>query len=166
MWYVLYTKPRNEKKTASLLAIKGFTVFCPTQINIKQWSDRKKKVEEPLFRSYLFVQLADYQKECVEVLTTPGAVRFLWWQKKPGIVRDEEIEAIKLFLRVYDKIETAAVTDLVQPGDQVTITSGPFVQKTGELIRIRGNKAYLKIAALGVQLIAEVPATAVAPKTV
>lgn len=163
MWYVLYTKPRNEKKTASLLASKGFTVFCPTQINIKQWSDRKKKVEEPLFRSYLFVQLTDYQKECVDVLTTQGAVRFLWWQKKPGVVRDEEIEAIKLFLRVYDKIETSTISDWIQPGDQVKIISGPFVEKTGELIKIRGNKAYLKIAALGVQLIAEVPTTAVVP---
>ena len=100
-WYVLYTKPRNEKKTATLLQEKGITVFCPLQETIRQWTDRKKKIQEPLFKSYIFVHLKDYETQQVNVLTTRGAVRFLWWQGKPGVVRDEEIEAIQYFLNEY-----------------------------------------------------------------
>ncbi len=56
-WYVLYTKSRNEKKLTQLLSEKGFDVYCPLQETVKQWSDRKKKVQEPIFKSYIFVHL-------------------------------------------------------------------------------------------------------------
>jgi len=78
-WYVLYTKPRNEKKVTRLLQEKGVEVYCPMQESIKQWSDRKKKVQEPIFRSYVFVKMDDYETESARVLRTAGTVRFLWW---------------------------------------------------------------------------------------
>ena len=159
MWFVLYTKPRNEKKTAALLAAKNVIVYCPTQINIKQWSDRKKKVEEPVFRSYIFVNLNNYKEENVEVLTTPGAVRFLWLHNQPGIVRDKEIEAIKIFLRTYINVQPIESAALL-PGDHVRINSGPFHDQEGELIRVRGQRAFLRIKTLGIELQAEIPLTA------
>jgi transcription antitermination factor NusG len=160
-WYVLYTKPRNEKKTALLLEAKNIEVYCPLQESIKQWSDRKKKVIEPLFRSYVFVHLQDYEKEQVTVLTTPGAVRFLWWLGKPGIVRQEEIESIRQFLNDY---KGAKISVNIKPGDDVTITEGPLSQQTGKLIQLRNNKAILSLTSLGWNIMAELPAHHLQPK--
>jgi transcription antitermination factor NusG len=160
MWYVLCTKPRNEKKTAALLEAKNIIVYCPTQISIKKWSDRKKKIEEPLFRSYIFVKMNDYKAESVNVLCTQGAVRFLWVQKKPGIVRDKEIEAIKFFLRSYTNIQSVDNNSLA-PGDHVRINSGPFRDQEGDLIMVRGQKAFLLLNSLGIELHAEIPVLAI-----
>ncbi len=153
-WYVLYTKPRNEKKTAALLQEKGVEVYCPVQEVLKQWSDRKKKILEPVFRSYVFVQMAAYEREQVEILETPGAVRFLWWQKKPGIVRDEEIEAIKSFLNDY---RDARISVIMQPGQDVEITEGPLREQKGRIVKIKGKKAILQVRSLGWNIMAELP---------
>jgi transcription antitermination factor NusG len=153
-WYVLYTKPRNEKKTASLLEAKGVEVYCPVQEIVKQWSDRKKKVLEPVFRSYVFVNLQDYDKEQVNVLTTNGAVRFLWWQGKPGKVRDEEVDAIRDFL---DNYKNAIITVTVSEGEMVTVKEGPLKEQTGKVIKIKGNKAILQVRSLGWNIMAELP---------
>ena len=56
-WYVLYTKPRQEKKVADGLIAIGIAAYCPLVTTIKQWSDRKKKVEVPLINSYVFVNI-------------------------------------------------------------------------------------------------------------
>jgi len=58
-WHVLYTKPRNEKKVAERLSSAGYTVYCPLQKVRRQWSDRVKVVEEPLFKGYLFVKIEE-----------------------------------------------------------------------------------------------------------
>ena len=104
-WYVLHTKPRNEKKITTLLQNKGIHVYCPLREEIRQWSDRRKKVAEPVFKSYVFVYLNDYKEENTKVLMTQGAVRFLWWLGKPGIVREEEIKDVVAYLREeYDDL--------------------------------------------------------------
>ena len=153
-WYVLYTKPRNEKKTATLLQEKGITVFCPLQETMRQWSDRKKKIQEPLFKSYIFVHLKDYETQQVNVLTTRGAVRFLWWQGKPGVVRDEEIEAIQYFLNEY---RGAEITVSFNKGEEVVITEGALKEQKGKIVRVKGTKAFLQIRSLGWNIMAELP---------
>ena len=97
-WFVAYTKPNSEKKIAEALANRGVNIYCPTYVEMRQWSDRKKKVTIPLFRSYLFVNLADYQSESSQILALPGVIKFVWWQGKPGIVKENEINEIKAFL--------------------------------------------------------------------
>jgi transcription antitermination factor NusG len=92
-WYVIYTQPRNEKKVAERLQNLGITVYCPLITIIKQWSDRKKKVQVPLLNSYVFVHLNDKDREAV--FQVSGVVRYLFWLGKPAIVRDEEIQALQ-----------------------------------------------------------------------
>jgi transcription antitermination factor NusG len=153
-WYVLYTKSRNEKKVARLLTEKGIEVYCPLQEVIKQWSDRKKKILEPVFRSYIFVQLDNYENETGQVLITPGAVRFLWWLGKPGIVKEEEIQEIKNFLNRYKNSEIKVD---IEKGQDVVIKEGPLKEQRGKVIKILGTKAILYIRSLGWNITAEVP---------
>ncbi|MBA3827690.1 MAG: UpxY family transcription antiterminator [Taibaiella sp.] len=153
-WYVLYTKPRNEKKVAKLLGEKCMEVYCPVQEVLKQWSDRKKKVIVPVFTSYLFVYLEDFETENVKVLRTAGVVRFLWWLKKPAIVRPEEIKLIKDFLSKYKGIE---VQTTITEGQHVTVTEGTLKENKGKVLRIKGAMATLHLYSLGWNLIAQIP---------
>ena len=95
-WYVVYTKARNEKKTALILEKSGIDVYCPIVKEVRQWSDRKKTVEVPLFSSYLFVHLAPKDRELV--YAAPGVVRYLFWLNRPAIVKDQEIKEAEKIL--------------------------------------------------------------------
>lgn len=154
MWYALYTKSRNEKKVADLLERKGVEIYCPMQEEVRQWSDRKKRVKMPVFRSYVFVRMENYKAESVPVLETPGAVRFLWWLGKPGVVRDEEIEGIRKFLEEYRGAELSVE---YHQGDHVRIAGGPLKEQTGTVLSIRNKKAVLIIRSLGISLTAQLP---------
>lgn len=153
-WYVLYTKPRNEKKVAQLLQQKGIEVYCPIREEIRQWSDRRKKVLEPVFRSYIFVFLNDYKQDSIPVLMTPGAVRFLWWTGKPGIVHHYEIEAIRDFLNNYRHSDIIVE---MKTGQTVIITEGPLRETTGIIMNVKKNLATLYLKSLGLNLVATVP---------
>ena len=95
-WHVLYTKPRNEKKVAERLTAAGYTVYCPLQKVRRQWSDRVKVVEEPLFKGYLFINIEEKTRD--EVFSLPGTVRYLFWLRRPAVVRDSEIHTIQKWL--------------------------------------------------------------------
>lgn len=155
-WYVLYTKPNSELKTAALLEAKGIQVYCPVQKVVKQWSDRKKKVTEAVFPSFLFVQLEQYHQDKVTVLTTAGAVRFLWWLSQPAVVRDEEIAAIRTYLGTYSSVQLLD-RQLWQTGKEITLHAGPFKGQKAVINTIRNNKAYLELPAFGWQLVADLP---------
>lgn len=159
-WYVLYTKPRNEKKLAVLLGDKGVNVFCPLQEEIRQWSDRKKKILEPVFRSFIFVQMDNYEEESLNVLMSRGAVRFLWWQGKPGIVQEKEIQLIRDFLNNYKNVRSEAK---ISVGQNVNVMEGPLKENSGTVLTVRGNKATLHLKSLGLNLVAQLPVNVLAP---
>lgn len=159
-WYALYTKPRNEKKLAELLQRKGVVAYCPLQETLKQWSDRRKKVKEPLIRSYIFVQLEDYETGSVGVLETPGAVRFLWWLKKPAVVRDEEVTRLKALLEEDGEYETENLQNL-EPGDRVRIVQGLWKENEGYLLRKEEKRVVLLIESLETVVTVKVPAAKV-----
>lgn len=133
-WYALYTKPRWERKVAKQLEEKGIECYCPVTTEVRQWSDRKKKVTTPLFKSYVFVKLAE--KDRAKVFDTPGVVQYVFWLNKPAIIRDREIETIRTWLE-DEQVETVEVGDL-SPGDRIQVASGNFkgkdaiVQKVGK----------------------------------
>lgn len=92
-WYVLYCKPNTEKKTAERLSESGIKVYCPLKTEVRQWSDRKKKVKVPVLPSMLLVHLKD--KNRMRVFKIPTVVRFLYWLKKPAVVNPDEVDALK-----------------------------------------------------------------------
>ena len=80
-WHVIYTKSKWEKKVDDLLMQKGFECWCPVQKQERQWSDRKKIIETPLFRSYVFIKAC--KEDYTQILSTNGVVNFLYFEKKP-----------------------------------------------------------------------------------
>ena len=146
-WYVLYTNPRAEKKVAAQLAALGFKVYCPLVIRLQQWSDRKKKVEMPLFSSYVFVNVEEHLRE--KVFGVKGVVRYLYWLGKPAVVRDEEIEEIKKWLAT-DYIH--AEVEHMCKGDTLKIKDGPFKNYSGIVQEVSNNKFRLIIPTFGIIL--------------
>ena len=147
-WFVLYTKPRHEKKVAERLAEAGYKVYCPLHKVRRQWSDRVKVVEEPLFRGYIFIKIQDEKRD--EVFTFPGTVRYLFWLRRPAIVREEEISLIQKWLGEYDH-EQIDISD-IQPGDLVRITSGQFMNEEAVLLDHNRSRAVVQLKELGIQL--------------
>jgi transcription antitermination factor NusG len=157
-WRVLYTKPRAEKKAFESLSKKGYRVYLPCVTVVRQWSDRKKKIQEPLFRSYLFIFCkANQVGEAVADTSIAGAVRF---DGVAAIVRGEEMETIR---RVEaGKDEVAVVDQKLIAGQQVLIKGGSLKGLSGILTEFRGSqRVAIEIKSLGCNLLVEVPAASI-----
>ena len=134
-WHVLYTKPRWEKKAQNLLVQKGIEAFLPLYTTLRQWSDRKKKVELPLFNSYLFVKITS--KEYFEVLNTPGIVKYIYFEGKAAVIRENQIEGIRQLIDSEVKFEI--VDHLLPIGTRVIIKKGPLMGLNGEIVEYKGS---------------------------
>lgn len=146
-WYVLYTNPKSEKKVAEQLNKIGIEAYCPLITKIQQWSDRKKKVEVPLFSSYIFVNIEEHKRDTVFAIR--GVVRYLFWLGKPGIVLNEEIlEIQKMLLQNPLDIEVSQL----QPGSVLKITEGPFKDQSGIVEEINKKTVRLVLQSIGVVL--------------
>lgn len=151
-WYVLYTKPRWEKKIASRLHEMNIECYCPLNRVERQWSDRKKVVLEPLFTCYLFVRLAD--NELAKPLSVNGVLNFIQRMKKPAPVRDHEIDDIRKFLSEYQYVQLEKID--VEVDDEIEITRGLFMEQKGYITDVRGNYVKVAIKSLGYSLVASV----------
>ena len=141
-WYALYSRPRHEKKLADLLNEKGIEAYTPVRKVLKQWSDRKKMVEEPLIRSYCFVRANP--KWYFEALNTHGAVRYVWFSGKPAPIPDRQINTLKIL--TGSNLEVEEVSCNLKPGEYVKITAGPLIGTIGEITSISGkNKIIIRI---------------------
>ena len=159
-WHVAYTAPRAEKKVHEKLEQMGFESYCPLSRTKRKWSDRMKWVYEPVFRSYVFVRIS--RIDMPRARTISGLLTFLFQEGLPCVVRDAEIETIRLFLREYDGVTSRPVTqdssdrELPQPGSTVHITSGMLMGQEGTVLRIRNNEVIVRIKSLGQELVASI----------
>ncbi|MTH17495.1 UpxY family transcription antiterminator [Flavobacterium sp. LC2016-01] len=144
-WYVVYTKPKWEKKVAEKLTQIGVECYCPLITQVKQWSDRKKKVEVPLFNSYVFVQLSEIDRN--SVFNVPGVVRYLFWLGKPAIVRDEEINIIKSSLKAANVSDITVAS--IQVGDRIKLESGAFSNQDAIVQEVSKTHYILVLESLG-----------------
>lgn len=155
-WYVLYTQPRHEKKVFELLMQKGYEMYLPLLKTIKQWSDRKKKVELPLFSSYVFIKTAR-EKNHPDILNTPGVVKFVTLGKEIARVREEHILQIKRILSETDQLDVVPAQPF-QLRQKVEIIAGPFRGMKGILTDYKGTRQFaLEIEELGSNLILQIP---------
>jgi len=151
-WYALYTKPRWEKKVAEVLFRKKIENYCPLNKVLRQWSDRKKIVLEPLFASYVFVKAAE--KNHSEIRKMDGIINFVYWLNKPAIIRDEEIESIKDFLKEHANVRLEKTS--VNINDRVRITRGALMEYEGQVIDIKNSTVKVILPSLGYMMVAEV----------
>ena len=151
-WYALYTKPRWEKKVAALLTQKGLENYCPLNKVLKQWHDRKKLVEEPLFSSYVFVFVTP--TEVAEIKKTEGIINFVYWLGKPAVVREEEITAIKNFLGEHKEVRLEKAR--INVDDRVQIIQGQLMHKEGTVMEIYHKTVRVLLPTLGFALVAQV----------
>ena len=130
-WVAIYTKPRHEKLVKEKLLKKGYDVYLPLLTEKRRWSDRKKMVEFPLFKSYLFVH--SQLNESIFIVKTPGVVKLVKFGNKIAVVNNNVINSIKLMLEGgYNPI----ATDYFLKGDPVYVKDGPLKGLTGEVIRV------------------------------
>jgi transcription antitermination factor NusG len=147
-WYVLYTKPRHEKKLAERLRSEGWIVYCPLRKTTKQWSDRKKVVEEALFPSFIFIQCEAAARD--QVFSHASAVRYLYWLRKPAIVREDEIQSVKQWMGEVNH-EDITIESIPQ-GSRVRLGTGPLIGETATVKELRGIQATIVLEQLGIQV--------------
>ena len=123
-WMVIYTRSRSEMKVDNLLTSKNIECYCPTRKVEKQWSDRKKIIEEVIFRSYVFVRITE--AEIQTVLGTDRVMNFIYYNKKPAVIRDEEIDTIKKYLNEKDVEVSTFNADDFEPDTKVGINHYRF----------------------------------------
>ncbi len=154
-WYVLKTNSRAEKKVHERLVLLGFTVYLPMVTTIKQWSDRKKKIEVPLISSTLFIQSAE--ADLKKLFTVLGFHSLLYFLGKPAIVRDFEIRNLKILLQENVDFDSEDSLD-VDPGDKVEVIRGPFQGLIATSIEVnRTHKLIVQIESLDQRFVVHVP---------
>jgi transcription antitermination factor NusG len=151
LWYAVYTKARCEKKVHIMFEQKGLESYCPLTKVSRQWSDRVKVVEEPLFKSYVFVKVNDEEKS--EVRLTDGVVNFVYWLGKPAVIKEAEITIIKKFLNEHAQVRAEKID--VQPNQRVKITAGVLMGREGVVMKRFGNKIVISLDNIGYRLVAE-----------
>jgi transcriptional antiterminator RfaH len=155
-WYPVYTQPRAEKKACQALLNKGIETYLPLHKQFKQWSDRKKWVEEPFIKSYLFVCIKDHEQ--TEVLMTRGIARFIYFSGKIASMPDRQIQELKLLMA--SPFELEITEEDLQPGEKIIIKAGPLKGLKGEIISYRSQKQLaLRLENLGYSIIVNVSAS-------
>ncbi|MBS1660093.1 MAG: UpxY family transcription antiterminator [Bacteroidetes bacterium] len=150
VWYAVYTRPRWEKKVYSLLTDEGLEAYCPLNRVRKKWSDRIKWVEEPLFKSYVFVKIAEEDQTRVRMVN--GIVNFVYWLGKPAVVKEKEIETIRKFLNDYDEVWAEPLG--LRTDTKVTIRQGALMDKEARVMKVLNNKVRVVIESIGYSLVA------------
>ncbi|GAB4314798.1 MAG: UpxY family transcription antiterminator [Bacteroidales bacterium] len=154
VWYAVYCRSRQEKKVARLFERDGIEYFLPLIEVVRLWSDRKKKVMEPLFKSYLFVRILP--SEYLDVLRTDGVVRFVTFEGKPVPVPEVQIKAIRQYLNKDEIIDDSEF--MPEPGDRVEIYRGSLKGLTGEIVSYQGRqKVKIEIESVGKSIFLTIP---------
>ncbi|HEY4324107.1 MAG TPA: UpxY family transcription antiterminator [Mucilaginibacter sp.] len=155
-WYPVCTNPRAEKKACLALTCKGIENYLPLNRKLKQWSDRKKWVEEPFIKSYLFVKIKEFEQ--AEVLMTKGISRFIYFSGKIASMPDRQINDLKLLMASPYELEITE--DDLQPGEKIVIKAGLLKGLTGEIISYHSQKQLaLRLENLGYSIIVHVAAS-------
>ena len=138
-WYAVYTRQNHEKKVEELLQEKNIEVFLPKRKTLRMWSDRKKWIEEPLFRPYVFVNVSN--KEYYQVLQTPSVFSYICFEGKAAPIKDKEIMFIKALVNEpapYEVINTD-----YRLSQKVIVTSGPFKGFNGVVIKEKNKTKFV-----------------------
>ncbi len=139
-WYALYTKPRHEFKAQLYLDEVKIENYLPTITVTKKWSDRRKKIQEPIFRSYVFIRTDE--KGRTRAMQNPPIVRTVAFNGKPAIIPDWQINNLRIMLAESPEV---FISDRIEVGTKVRITSGPFTDVIG-VVQEKNNETFLSVS--------------------
>lgn len=159
-WFVIYTKPLTEKKVAERIRQIGLSVYLPLYTTIKQWSDRKKKLEKPLISSVVFVQCSAAELQLL--YNVQGFSRILHHNGKPAVVQAHEIQNLRILLQEVGVAELEPIK--IQPGAAVEVTRGPFKGVIATAVQVLNSmRLLIEIKQLGIAFSVNVPKSFVKP---
>ena len=142
-WHVVYTKPRAEKKVEQRLNNLGINAYCPVKQEIKQWSDRKKKILVPVLPSMVLVNIDE--KERNNVFDIPGVVRYMFWLGKHAIVKQEEVDSLKTLLTQNNIVSQDTIA--LKVGEKIDVPG--FENQSGIIKKISTNQIWVVLKKLG-----------------
>ena len=142
-WHVIYTKARSEKKVEERLNNFGIEAYCPVKEEVRQWSDRKKKILVPVLPSMVLVNIDEKQKN--KVFAIPGVISYMFWLKKHAIVKDEEVDSLRTLLNKNDIIYKSMKT--LKVGENIDIVG--FENHSGIIKKISNNQIWVVFKNLG-----------------
>jgi transcription antitermination factor NusG len=151
-WYAVYTRPRWEKKVAESFSKQKIEYYCPLNRVIRQWSDRKKMVYEPLFTSYVFVYVS--HKEHLTLKKTAGVINLVYWLNQPAVIPEHEINAIKEFLNEFASVGLQKKP--ITAADHVRVIDGPLTSLEGQVLYVKSKSVKIALPSLGYMMYAEV----------
>jgi len=136
-WNVVYTYPNCEQKVFDGLLEKNINAYLPCHTVIRQWSDRKKRMNVPLFANYVFVYVS--QMERYHVLSVPGITRFICFDGRPAPIPEKQINVIRMIL---DGNFDVTPEPFYSVGDNVKVIRGPLAGLEGMLIQKKGAQRF------------------------
>lgn len=138
-WYVVHTTPQREKTVANQISNLGMEFFLPTYKTVRQWSDRKKKVELPLFPNYVFVHTSERERHLL--FSISNLVKFVSIERKPVKVRESEIATVKRVLEADDV--DLGEANYFETGSKVRIAQGQLAGLEGRVLKQNGKSRLL-----------------------
>ncbi|HEV8515754.1 MAG TPA: UpxY family transcription antiterminator [Cyclobacteriaceae bacterium] len=156
-WFVVYTKPRHERRVTCALQKAGIDNFLPLTRKLRIWSDRKKYVEEPLFPSYVFIKLEDLQGYFTS-LDIDSILYFVRTGNQIAKVNEVIITNLKILIaKAADNIEVTS--DRIPAGSKLTIKEGVFTGFCCEVVEYKGKEIFaVRIELLQRNILIDVPA--------
>ena len=161
-WYAIYTMPKAEKKVFERMDKLGINVYLPLISTMRKWSDRKKKVTVPLISSFVFVK--EEEKNLIKLYDVQGVCGILKYLKKPAIIKENEIENLKILL---NESEDCLVFNEIafMEGEEVVVTKGPFKGLEAICILLKGkHRIIVGISAIGNWIEVNIPISFVQKK--
>ena len=153
-WYAVYTKVNGEKKIRAQLEEQNIQCYLPLKRTLRQWSDRKKWIEEPLFRSYIFVKVSHI--EFFNVLDIPGTVCYVSFGGRAQSIPEYQIDNIKTFVKQEEK-EISLTKERVQKGLKAEVLCGPLKGVKGEIVQLAGQyRILIRVETMGCSLHANI----------
>lgn len=153
-WYAVYTKVNQEKKVYAALQENNIECYLPVQKTLRQWSDRKKWIEVPVFRCYIFVKVSyiDFFK----VLSTPGVIFYVSFSGKAQKIPDNQIDNIRTLIKHAEK-EVVITKKHIAKGIKAEVIFGKLKGLRGEVVKICGqSRIVIRIESLKCCLYAQI----------
>ncbi len=153
-WFVVYTKTLAEKKVAERLRLMGIEVYLPLYTTVRQWSDRKKKLEKPLINSVVFVRCAE--PDLQKLYMVPSVAGVLRHNGKAAVVQHHEIQNLRILLQEVGAQELEPIN--LEAGTPIEVTRGPFKGIIGTAVQVLNTlRVIIEIKQLGVAFSVNVP---------